>query len=121
MLRRGIVPKGSDALMGDVWFLNAVLSFRLVPAQRASFVTPPMAHQRVLLPIAVLKHRVVPVPEMKFAPMGNAYCLVVAPRFLMGSAQRTNFAMQASAVCGLAPRMFSMGNVKPERCAAVMI
>ena len=121
MLRRGIVPKGNDALTGDVWFLSVVPNFRLAPAQRASFVTPPMEHQRVLLPIAVLKHRVVPVPEMKFVPMGNAYCPVVAPRFLMGSAQQTNIVMQGSAVCGLVPRMFSMGNVKPERCAAVMI
>ena len=121
MLRRGIVPKGNDALTGDVWFLSVVPNFRLAPAQRASFVTPPMEHQRVLLPIAVLKHRVVPVPEMKFVLMGNAYCPVVAPRFLMGSALRTNIATQGSAVCGLAPRMFSMGNVKPERCAAVMI
>ena len=83
---KGIAPKGSDALMVVVWFLNAVLNFPPVRVLRDNSAILVVGRQPVLFPIAVLRHQAVHVQEIKCVPTENACCLVVVPRLLMVSA-----------------------------------
>ena len=118
---KGIAPKGSDALMGVVWFLRAVPNFLPARVRRDSFAIRLAAHQPALPLIAVPRHRAVHVLEIKFVPMGNASCPVAVRRFKTVSVPRTNIVMLVHVVCALVPPMFWMANAKPEKCAAMMI